>query len=328
MKILSDPSSLERNILDPGFLNYQEYAEIKLLEPGVADGSNRCNRCQRELVPLTYLDPDFFYQPCQGCLNCMRKSERQYTIDSIFRNIKEFYYSKVLSDRYLQLFIIDRIYFRNTIPHNYSVFRNIIKHLSLPNKGDLWFLDWLPGFPKIISLENLDGLCLTNLSRDHKIENKSDKIIIDNEYEIIFPELVTYDSKHHSRYSLFNKTKAIKTKRLKIGDKCVKFYNTEKLNIKSIFHILKNGEEFNVSSLKKQDFALIKLSIFRNKQCLRLIFEIVMEVLKVCNTFKDTVFLQNTVALDPKKEKTFNLLWTIKSYENLVSDSSINISII
>lgn len=325
MKIMSNPSIIEKDILEPGFLSYQEYAEIKLLEAGSED--IYCPRCKESLTPLTYLEPDFYYQPCWDCIDSKRKSVRQSIVDGVLRNIKEFYYSRILGDRYLQLFIIDPIYFKNTLPHEYSTFKKVIGHLSPPNRNDIWFLDWIPGFPKIISLDNLDGLQLVNLSELYSIENKTDRIII-GDYEVIFPELVTYDSKHHSRYSLFNKVRTIKTKRLKIGDKCIKFYNTEKDNIKSIFRLLKNGEEINIGSLRKQDFAIIKLAIMRNKSCLRLIFEVILEIIKACGTFKDTAFLRNTVKIDPKKDKEFNLLWTIKSYENLVTDKTINISII
>ena len=115
---------------------------------------------------------------------------------------------------------------------------------------------------------------------------------------------------------------------VKIGDKCIKFYNTERDNIKSIFKLLKNGEEINIGSLRKQDFAIIKLALMRNKNCLRLIFEVILEIIKACGKFRDTVFLKNTITIDPKKDKELNLLWTIKSYEELVSDETINISII
>lgn len=325
MKILSDSTILQNEVLNPGFLDYKDYAEIKLLEPGNED--NYCGRCREPLTPLTYLEPDFYYQPCWNCVDSKRKSERQSIVDGILRNVKEFYYSRILGDRYLQLFIIDPIYFKNTLPHEYSVFKKVLGHLSPPSRNDIWFLDWVPGFPKVISLDNLDGLQLINLSELYEIDNQPDKIVI-GDYEIVFPELVSYDSKHHSRYSLFNKARTIKTKRLKIGDKCVKFYNTEKDNIKSIFKLLKNGEEINIGSLRKQDFAIIKLAIMRNKTCLRLIFEVALEIIKACGKFRDTVFLRNTINIDPKKDKLLNLLWTVKSYEDLVCDETINISII
>ena len=327
MKILDDSSALEENILKPGFLTYQEYTEIKLLG-GLGTEDSYCYRCGKALTPLTYLDPEFYYQPCWDCLDSKRKSERQNIIDGILRNIREFYYSKILGDRYFQLFIIDPIYFRNTLPHEYSVFKKVIGHLNPPSRNDVWFLDWLPGFPKIISLDNLSGIQLVNLSELYDIDNQDPNKIIIGDYEIDFPELVTYDSKHHSRYSLFNKARSIKTKRLKIGNKCIKFYNTEKPNVKSIFRLLKNGEEINIGSLRKQDFAIIKLAIMRNKTYLRLVFEVVLEILKSCGKFRDTVFLRNSVCMDPKKEKIFNFFWTIKSHEELISDSSINISVI
>ena len=57
MKILSDPGILYENVLKPGFLSYQDYAEIKLLESGSEE--SYCYRCGESLKPLTYLEPDF-----------------------------------------------------------------------------------------------------------------------------------------------------------------------------------------------------------------------------------------------------------------------------
>lgn len=322
MEILDNPRDQEYIIRNNYFVTYEEYAEIKLLLNRPEDAF--CYRCGRPLDPLTYLDPDFYYQPCWDCIK--RKTQRDSMVEDIVKNIKEFYYTKVLGDRYLQLFIVDPIYFKNTIPHQYVVFKKIINGMKPPSRNDIWFLDWEVGYPRIISQENIDGLKIINISSIYKdsIISEKDKIKV-GEYEILFPELSSYE-RHYSRYNIFNKVGNRKTKRIKVGDTCYRLYNTADPDVKSIFKILKNGNEIMVNSLSHQDFVIIKLLIMRNKSFLKLIFDIVIESMKYAGKFKDTIFLKNTITIDPKKEQCFCLHWTSSS--EYKDSSYINLSII
>ena len=64
----------------------------------------------------------------------------------------------------------------------------------------------------------------------------------------------------------------------------------------------------------------------RNKAFTKLIFNIVLEVAKNIGILRDSVFLKNTVTIDPDKEAGFNLLWTpLSEYK---SEDFINLSII
>ena len=64
----------------------------------------------------------------------------------------------------------------------------------------------------------------------------------------------------------------------------------------------------------------------RNKSFLKLIFDIVIESMKYAGKFKDTIFLKNTITIDPKKEQCFCLHWTSSS--EYKDSSYINLSII
>ena len=176
-------------------------------------------------------------------------------------------------------------------------------------------------------MDNLEGIKIVNLTRLYNnIVIEKDKTII-GDYEIRYPEFVSFDNKHHSRYSILNPNGDRKSKRLKIGDQCIKLSNTEFDNVKSIFKLYKNGEEYPIRNLTYQDYVIIKLGIMRNKAFTKLIFDIVLEVSKFVGTLRDTVFLKNTVLLDPDKGATgFNLLWSpISEYK---TNDFINISII
>jgi len=307
------------------FIDYYDYCEIKLQTPP----DDHCYKCGKELEPLTLLDPEFFTIPCWSC-SSTRISNREIATDNIIKNIKEFY-NKLLGDRYFQLFIVDDIYLKTTFPHNYEVFKKVIISLNPPSRKDIWFLDWIPGYPKIINQDNIKGLKIVNITKLYKEPELNKDIIRVGNYEILLPELIKHNKKAFSRYSIFGEDKKgnRKRKRLKFGDTDIRLYDTNFKNVKSIFKILKNGEEINTSDLTYQDFVIIKLALMRDKDFMRILFEIIMETLRTAGTFNDTVFLKNsiTISTNPKKiNNTFNLLWSANSEYKL--DNIINISIL
>lgn len=307
------------------FMDYYDYCEIKLQTPP----DDHCYKCGKRLEPLTLLDPEFFTMPCWDC-SSTRISNREIATDSIIKNIKEFY-SKLLGDRYFQLFIVDDIYLKTTFPHNYEIFKKVIISLNPPSRKDIWFLDWVPGYPKIISQENINGLKIVNITKLYKEpELKKDVIRVGN-YEILLPELIKHNKKSFSRYSIFGEDKRgdRKRKRLKFGETDIRLYDTGVKNVKSIFKVLKDGQEINTSEISYQDFVIIKLALMRDKDFMRILFDIIMETLRTVGTFNDTVFLKNSIIIstNPKKiNNTFNLLWSADSEYKI--DNIINISII
>lgn len=306
------------------FMRYLDFCEVKLLEK--PDGDGFCYRCKTPLEPLTYLEPDFYYQPCWNCTG-KRRIDRQVASEGLQRGMRDFY-NKVLGDRYLQLFLVDGIYFNTTFPHNYDTFKRVVNSLDPPSRNDIWFLDWIPGFPRLICLENLPGLKIVNLTSIYgSIESDKDSLKV-GPFEVVMPEPSTFDPKHHSRYSILNNSSdSRKSKRFKIGDRCIKFYNTEDDKVKSIFKLKKNGEDITIRNLTYQDFVIIKLAIMRNKTYMRLIFDIILEVSKFASSIRDSVFLKNTVVLDPKEKNTcLSIIWSaLSEYKD---PNTINISIL
>ena len=65
----------------------------------------------------------------------------------------------------------------------------------------------------------------------------------------------------------------------------------------------------------------------RNKNYMRLIFDIILEIAKYISSIRDSVFLKNTVTLDPKERETgLSIVWTALS--DYKDPNTINISIL
>lgn len=310
------------------FLSYGSYYENLMLSK---EDPVFCFKCNSEKQPLTWIDKEFYYLPCWNCIK--RKSEIEEARDDIIKNIKSFY-KKITGDRHFQLFVLDDIYSESTFPHRYSTFKEVLKLLELPkDREDLWFLDWSPGYPKIINRDNINGIKVVNLTGCFKkFINEKGRILVDD-YEIVFPEKVPLDSKHYFRYNLLNASSNRKTKRIKLpslkntnGDQdCIKLYNTDHNSWKSLFKVYKGSMPVNVNEVSHQDKLILKLAIFRNKTALKLIFETIYELLKGVHNFRDGIFLKNTVLINPSKTIDFNLTWTVEEEKY---NEFINISIL
>ncbi len=322
MELVEDPRVFERELLRDRFMDYRTWAEIKIMEDPLKHES--CYRCNKPLEPLSWLDPDFFTLPCWDCIG-RKRTERELMVESVCRNLREYYVGKVLGDRYFQLFMIDPIYFSNTLPHCYPEFKRVILKLNPPSRNDIWFLDWCPGFPKIISMKNLDGLKIVNLSQHYKIVLDKKKVQVDD-YEILFPEEIG-PTRHRTRYGIFSKgSDNRKSKRIKVGDRCYQLYTTDNPNIKSIFRLTKGGEEVAFRGLSYQDYVILKLALMRNRPFLKFVFDILTELSRQVGIYRDAVFLKNTIVIDPKKVSKLNLVWNPISDETM--EDYINISLL
>lgn len=315
-----DIYELENHIFENHHLSFQEYIELELLH----DKSPNCFRCNQSRYPLTTVIRDYYYLPCKSCFNSsIRKSEKIEMIDNINKYIKS-YFDYLLGDRYLQLYLVDDIYPKKTNTHNYSEFKKILGLMDLPSRDEIWFLDWVVGFPKIISQDNLDGIKIVNLTKSYNIINDKDRIII-NDYEILLPESISYNRKHFGeRYNILNPNSSRKTKgiRLDTGN-CIKFFNTVDNN-KSIFRLVdKNTKNpIDLNTINYQDYTIIKLVLMRNKNYMRLLFSIILKLIKGSNKFNDGIFLRNTLSsFENDKVININLSWTLKKISNYINIS-------
>lgn len=284
-----------------------------------------CYKCGEIREPLTPLLPSYYLLPCWECIGD-RKTDRADQTNNILRNIKDFY-GMILGDRFYHLFISDPLYYDLTIPHSYDTFKKVLSKLSLPSRNDPWFLSFSSGYPKMICEENIEGIEIKNLKGRYEITQDKDFLKIPG-YTVYPPEQVQYDPKHHYRYSLFNTTSERKTKRLKIGEKCIKFYDKEGTqDCKTFFQVVKDGEgPVPVECLKEQEIWVIKIGIMRNRGFMKLLFDSLLEILKSVSYYTDEVFLKNRVLISPDKDKNFRLGWTLGVQQ--LSNDYINLSIL
>lgn len=316
---------IKNSLFRSEFFDYNSFCESRLLK----QVGETCYKCNKEKKCLTPLDPDFYYLPCWNC-SSTNEIDRKALTDCIIKNINV-YYNKFVNDRYLQLFILDDIYYKNTLPHSYSEFKNVLNSLEIPDKNSFWFLDWKLGYPKTINLQNLDGFKIVNISHLYKIENLENKEISVNDIKIEKPLLIPYDAKHYFKNSIFNLIKTNRTKKIKISsENCYKFFNTGNGSIRSIFNLIEGEEKVYFNNLSVQDFTILKLSVLRNKTYLKIIQEVVNALITDDRVavFRDTIFLKNDIRLRPLDEEGLivNLIWNSK--ENaILNDNCINISI-
>lgn len=315
-------SELEQHLLEDHFLSVQSYYEMNHIEN---QGDGKCYKCGDPRSPLTYLDPTGYFLPCWNCVT--NKYEKAQFITTIQSAIKD-YFSRVIKDRYLQMFLVNDLYFEWTLSHTYEEFKNVLKNLQKYNRNKIWFLDWRVGFPKTISTDNLDGIEVKLIDDWYEVESGKDQIRI-NSWIVKMPDIIPFDQRHHHRYNILNlSADSRNTKRLRLKDEkdqCVKFYNSQKESFcKSIFSIVDlDGRE--VESLSEQDLTVTKLVLMRNKTFMKLIWSIFEEVSKNVGIISDSVFLRNTVMINPDKKKLkVNLSWLPEKSR----DNFINISIL
>ena len=317
----SDRSELEFHLREHHFLEVQSFFEMDL-EVG------QCYKCGDDRPPLTYLDDkDTFFLPCWDCIT--NKFEKNQSIITVQEAIRD-YYSVLVKDRYLQMFLLG-VYFDSTLNHTYTQFKEVLKLLQKREKHDrnsIWFLDWIPGYPKILCPQNIDGIKVIKLDSMFECTSQKDKIQV-NDFIIRYPESIPFDQRHHSRYNIFNVTSDTRnTKRMRLKDKggCVKFWSgLEDPTWKAIFQIEdRNGNIIPASSLSEGYLTVIKMVLMRNKNFARLIGEIIDEFVKNVQFFSDSAFLRNTVRVNPTKDLAINLSWL----PNKKRENYINVSVL
>lgn len=313
-------SDLEEHLLTDHFLPIQSYYEMIPRE--VKGGDGKCYKCGSLRPPLTYLNPTGYYLPCWNCIT--NKYEKSQFITMTQSAIKD-YYLKVIKDRYLQMFLVSDLYFEWTLSHTYEEFKSVLKNLQKYSRNKIWFLDWKKGFPKTISLENLDAIEVKLIDKWYEVDSGDTEIKI-NSWTVKLPDLIPFDQRHHSRHNILNLSgDSRNTKRLRLKDEkdqCIKFYREGP--VKSIFSIIgPTGEP--VQSLSEQDLTVTKLVLMRNKSFMKLIWSVVEELSKNVGVFSDSVFLRNTITINPEKKKLkVNLSWLPEKKR----DGFINISIL
>ena len=320
-------SELEQHLKNFHFMSVQDYVE----RDNSSFEGHSCWKCGKPLIPLTFLDNENYYLPCWDCIG-NNKFERDNIIGSIQTAIKTFY-SKILGDRYFQMFIIDDIYTKTTLTHEFGEFKKVLKLLlqkEAKDRNKLWLIDFIPGYPKTICEENINGLHLVSIDNQFKYTSRGKTLIL-KDYELVYPDIIPYDNRHHSRYNILNSSDVRKTKRLRLSptgegeksNRCIKFFNTENDNIKALFRIRRfsTGDEISYRDLSYADFTILKLILLRNKNFVRLVMEMLEEFTRDVGIFRDGIFLKNTIIINPDNPLKVNITWTPEYREGYINIS-------
>lgn len=319
----TDLADLENHLKEEHYLTMQAYYELEELRTIAPE---TCYKCGKDRTPLTYYLPGGYYLPCWDCLT--NKFERSQNTTIILSAIKN-YFSKLVNDRYLQMFLVSDMYFTWTLSHTYDEFKEVLKNLEKYNRSKIWFLDWIPGYPKTICLDNIDGIQVKLIDDWYSVESEPGEIKI-NSWKVIMPEIIPFDQRHHSRYNLLNLAADPKgTKRLRLkgvgeGDTCVKLFNNGEM--KSLFQIV-DLEGNPVERLSEQDLTVTKLVLMRNKPFMKLIWSVLEEILSTSCIFSDSAFLRNTITINPDERSgiKLNFSWDPSNYKETYN---INLSIL
>lgn len=259
---------------------------------------------------LTYLDPELFkYElPSWG-----KKNFEYEQAKSLLRAEQHDFYSQLLGDRYLQMYICDDIYPEITMTHRYTDFVRVLRELKPLDRNKLWLVDFVPGFPKNVCLENVDGLKIVDINNHFKTTSELEEISVGGN-TLRLPEYVPYDHRHHSQFNVLNrKTDAKVRKRLRVEkERCIKTINGRLFRYE--------GEP-----LSKADLTVLKLVFMRNKNFMRTIIGVLEELAKVVGTLRDGLFMRNTVTFDKKNPIAVSVGWT---QDEEISDNYIKLSIL
>jgi len=296
----------EEHLMTDHFLRIQDYYEMG---KGILQENT-------EKAPLTYINPTKYYLSDWNTLS--NEYERKQYIKTVGLVIEDFL-DHVISDRFLQMFIVSDFYFQNTPSHNYEDFKNIVKSLG-QDRNKIWFIDFKKGYPKIISESNKLGIKVVLIEDRYPVLSEKDIIQI-GPWTIKYPDFFPPDSHHQGRYSVLNPTSTVKeTKRLKLksfDEKCIKLVNHPN-KVYSIFNV--EGPEER-SAL---DDMIIKMVLLRNKNFMRLTCASIKELIDASCVYSDSAFIKNTVLINPKKELNINFSWDSSRFR----ENFINISLI
>lgn len=292
--------SIEAHLQEKHYLGYQDYYELITLGSPYVD----CWKCGS---PRYILSPwkSGVYLPCSCCINPGNKQSILEMRTNIYSGIKE-YQSKILKSRYYQYILsLTQIQREKFIPKDIEVQSENLLSLKRRtgnriDKSSIFEVTNTLGRSSEISSRNLEALDM-NVS-ELKVSEISSEVwkIGDTGFFVKLPEVVPFDSKHHSRGSILNQAAKRTTRRLRLSEtgECIKFWNVPNLSIKSILCLTDvSGNSVSFQDLSENIKWRIKFGILKTKQILSRVFEIYNELIKYMVYIEDSVFLLNSIEI-------------------------------
>ena len=308
------------------------------------DDSLICWKCGNSRQQMTIWSNEYPL-PCWNCVGDVKSDAQDASkvVMDYYRDI----HAKASKDRYFQYYLgISDKERSNFLSHNYSDIEKLLTEITKRDKvklaKDSFFkFEANPWSLKEISERNKSNIHCKPLSgfpdKDYmkKRTNVWELTLSDGRVvEIRTPELVEYDVRHHSRYSMLNLSARRQTRKLRIGDappwnRCIRFFNTDFTDVKAIIGVNWKGEEkivrnIPIRELPEKDIFKIKQFIMKNKELWKSVLEILMELLKYVENIEDHVFSHKTVYLGPYRASTLVFHWYPLGYS---SKGKLNVTI-
>ena len=317
----------EFHILNSHMMSYGRYYEYHK-----TIGESRCDNCEGRVYPIS---PWYGMNcPCEKCNN----SKSYYEI--VLNKVREVY-SILCTNDYIRLFVLD-----SNLRERLNEF-DLIKISSNLQK----LLEDKVGIDKInlFEIRTEDGKCpyiksdfsnvLICKSKFNILEtelNKYDdkdcyKININgNLFELYLPEKCSYHNNNHYKYNILNRMNNPQSakKLLMSSGECIKFYNTNFDRCKSVLRISKCGVDTYSMSLTKYELDYLKFYIMSNKNLLRIITNVLYELIKNSDTVYDYCFLLNKILINKLGKFDMIIDWTVNNRMMSSGKETLNISIL
>lgn len=308
----TENESLEEHLQTEHFIGYRRYYE-RVISGGSSDTCWKCG--YPRWLFASHLSE---YLPCEACgQNCSKRvyDERR---NDILGMIKE-YQSSLGKNKFHQYLLatsgIDMI-LGGILQTGLDLLGKKKREMKLRlDKNAIPLLDFREGAPKEISERNLDNIIL-GIRNDIEVTQEGRDFRVNlgrKEYKILAPEIVEYDTKHHSRHSILNPSSKRSSKRLRLkggsGD-CIKFWGTQR---RSILRITMMDEPVELKDLPKDVQDDIKSVVLCVKPLREMVLEIYNEILMYCDYLYDRAIFLSHFSIP--NQKTFKLYISWDGYD-------------
>ena len=229
----------------------------------------------------------------------------------------------VRSDPWLRALLVSESALENVLDRNLQGAASIVKSVSGPAEDtDILIVGTKPGFPPEISERNRAGIRVTKvpvpgIERVPGAWIQFEVPVTRTPVRVLFPEVTSYDLRHHARYSILNPnlTKSSRnTKRIRISgtDTCYRFWNNRDWPwTKSIFRVVDPMDpETEIGELTGITGAIVKAMILRDPEASDVFWSIWGEVRKGVPWFDDHVVLRSEVRSMGQHPAPAKFTWT------------------
>lgn len=322
-EVLNLPSHLR----DFHFMSYSEYYETMKMNPfeGI------CWKCGLGTFPLSPLLPGISL-PCLHCISDLSLAGIEERRQVLFRHIKDYQLKIGRSKFYQYLLSLDSLsclYPRN-IESGVSVLSSLKDSSRLRIERD-----------SVIEVESRLGALLEISQRNiqdlemHLLDVMSLGDLCfsigSNQYEILLPESIPYDTKHHSRHSILNPGSKRNTKRLRMkgsSRECIKFFGSSS-PIKSIFKLIDmdTREEKGLEDFTDKERSMIKQIILSSRVSREILMDIYNEIIPYTRFIMDNVFLKNSILIPSQKDLNLYFTWTNSEIPSYIPDDGDHIKL-